>query len=65
MAEELNEGLGQHLLGSLLSAHTLVVLLDKRHAPEAEQARMLLEHLRTASGDVKTLVRKLDLGRLR
>lgn len=65
MAEELHEGLGQHLLGSLLSAHTLVVLLERRHAPEADQARELLEHLQNASGDVKTLVRKLDLGRLR
>jgi len=65
VAEELHEKLGQHLLGSLLSAHTLVVRLERRHAPEAELARRLLEHLQSATGDVKTVIRKLDLGRLR
>jgi len=65
VAEELHEGLGQQLLGSLLSAHTLVVLLERRHAPEAELARRLVDHLNSASGDVKHMIRKLDLGRLR
>jgi glucose-6-phosphate-specific signal transduction histidine kinase len=65
VAEELHERLGQHLLGSLLAAHTLVVRLERRDAPEADQARRLLEHLREAAGDVKVMVRKLDLGRLR
>jgi signal transduction histidine kinase len=65
VAEELHEGLGQHLLGSLLSAHTLLVCLERRHAPETELARDLLENLQTASGEVKTVIQKLDLGRLR
>lgn len=62
MATELHDGLGQHLIGSLLSARVLVKLLEDRNAPEVEQARSLLTHLRTASDDVQAIIRKLDVG---
>lgn len=62
VATELNDGLGQHLIGSVLSARVLVKLLEERNAPELDQARSLLTHLRTASDDVQAIIRKLDVG---
>lgn len=62
MATELHDGLSQHLIGSLLSARVLVKLLEERNAPELEQARSLLTHLRSASDDVQAIIRKLDVG---
>jgi signal transduction histidine kinase len=62
VATELHDGLGQHLLGSLLSARVLVKLLEERNAPELDQAKSLLQHLRSASEDVRDIIRKLDVG---
>lgn len=62
VATELHDGLGQHLIGSVLSAGVLVKLLEERNAPEADQARSLLRHLRSATDDVQAIIRKLDVG---
>lgn len=62
VATELHDGLGQHLLGSMLSARVLVKLLEERNAPELDQARSLLSHLRSATDNIQDIIRKLDVG---
>lgn len=62
VATELHDGLGQHLIGSMLSARVLVKLLEERNAPELDQAKSLLHHLRSASDNIQDIIRKLDVG---
>ena len=62
VATELHDGLGQHLLGSMLSARVLVKLLEERNAPELDQAKSLLHHLRSATDNIQDIIRKLDVG---
>jgi signal transduction histidine kinase len=62
VATELHDGLGQHLLGSMLSARVLVKMLEERNAPELDEAKSLLNHLRSASDNIQDIIRKLDVG---
>ncbi|MEO6054295.1 MAG: hypothetical protein ABIP97_09805 [Chthoniobacterales bacterium] len=60
LAAALQANLGQHLIGTLLTAHALATALSKRNAPEASEAESLVTLLTTASSDVKDILVKLD-----
>ncbi|MEO8205658.1 MAG: hypothetical protein ABI615_05715 [Chthoniobacterales bacterium] len=59
LAANLQANLGQHLIGTLLSAQALVQSLNKRKAPEAIEAEKLVVLLSTANTDVRNILLKL------
>ena len=62
LAQRLHDDLGQHLVGVTLETGALARKLDDRQAPELREARLIMEHLRSANLEVSRLIAWLDRG---
>jgi signal transduction histidine kinase len=64
-ASALHEGLGQHIIGMLLSARIIATNLEKEGSSQAAEASLLVESLTKADEAVREIIRDLDGGRSR
>lgn len=62
LADRLHGTLGQHLVGTLLTAGALAARLTDRHAPEASEAAYLVDILREANEELTCLILTLEKG---
>lgn len=62
LARQLHDKLGQHLVGVTLATSALARKLDDRKAPELQDARRIIQHLRSANREVSRLIDWLDEG---
>jgi signal transduction histidine kinase len=65
LAEVLHDQFAQHLAGTVLAAGALSVQLNRRNAPEAREAKHLLEMLMDANKELNYLIARLDAGKPR
>jgi len=65
LARRLHDSLGQHLVGVTLETNALARVLNGRQAPESQAARLIVEHLRSATQEVARLISWLDHGQPR
>jgi signal transduction histidine kinase len=62
LARRLHDSLGQHLVGVTLETGALARKLGNRKAPELQEVRLIVEHLRLATCEVVRLIDWLDHG---
>jgi signal transduction histidine kinase len=65
LARHLHDTLGQHLVGVTLETDALARTLNGRQAPESQAARLIVEHLRSATQEITRLITWLDHGQPR